>query len=71
MLQTFENIAESDELSPHKAGPGAVFLFIVGLGMTAVMAVIVGCRLRRLGVGARRRRKNRLDPDYLVDGMYL
>lgn len=64
-------ISDSDELSPHKAGPGAVFLFIVGLGMSVVLAVIVGCRLRRLGAGARRLRKNRLDPDYLVDGMYL
>jgi len=60
-----------EELSPQRAGSGAVFLLIVGLGMSAVMAVIVGCRIRRIGIGSRRRRKNRLDPDYLVDGMYL
>lgn len=59
----------TEELSPHTAGAGAVFIFILGLGMSIVMVLIVGCRLRR--VARRQRGKNRLDPDYLVDGMYL
>jgi len=56
-------------LNPHVAGAGAILAFIVGLGMSILMIVIVTCRLRR--VGNRRHRKNRLDADYLVDGMYL
>ena len=53
----------------NTAGPGAVLAFAAGLIMSISMAVMVGCRLRR--IGTRRRGKNRLDPDFLVDGMYL
>ncbi|ODM99697.1 hypothetical protein Ocin01_06981 [Orchesella cincta] len=68
-LQGGSSDIQSEELSPHSAGAGAVFIFILGLGMSIIMVIIVGCRLRR--VGRRQRGKNRLDPDYLVDGMYL
>jgi hypothetical protein len=60
-----------EEMSPHRAGPGAFILLILGVAMSIVMAIVIGCRLRRIGMGPRRRRKNRLDSDYLVDGMYL
>ena len=53
----------------NRAGPGAVLAFVAGIIMSIAMVVMVGCRLRR--IGTRRRGKNRLDPDFLVDGMYL
>lgn len=39
--------------------------------MSILMVIILGCRFRHRKSGVRRRGKNRLDPDYLVDGMYL
>ncbi|CAG7832656.1 unnamed protein product [Allacma fusca] len=68
-IQSFASESEKDDLTDHAAGPGAVLAFIMGLAMSIIMVVVVGCRLRR--IGTRRRGKNRLDPDYLVDGMYL
>jgi len=68
----YEHDIFSEEMSPHGAGPGAFILLIIGVAMSIVMAIVIGCRLRRISLGhGRRRRKNRLDSDYLVDGMYL
>ena len=61
----------TDELSEDSPGFGAILAFVMGLGMSVIMVIIVSCRLRRMKMGSRRRGKNRLDPDYLVDGMYL
>jgi hypothetical protein len=63
-----EMVGEAPETVP---GAGAVLAFIIGLGMSVIMVIMVGCRLRRVKLGSKRRGKNRLDPDYLVDGMYL
>ncbi|XP_063383877.1 LOW QUALITY PROTEIN: uncharacterized protein LOC134670115 [Cydia fagiglandana] len=61
---------ERDGLSDHP--PAAVLLLVLGVLMTAAMAVLAGCRAR----AARRRLRRGKSPfahdaDYLVNGMYL
>ncbi|XP_047985123.1 nascent polypeptide-associated complex subunit alpha, muscle-specific form [Leguminivora glycinivorella] len=61
---------ERDGLSDHP--PAAVLLLVLGVLMTAAMAVLGGCRAR----AARRRLRRGKSPfahdaDYLVNGMYL
>lgn len=49
------------------------FLWILGVCITAALAVLVGCRLRLVRRKVRRHGKapHAHDPDYLVNGMYL
>lgn len=61
---------DHDGLNEHP--PAAVLLLILGILMTTVMAVMLGCRLR---LARRRMRRGKSpfahDADYLVNGMYL
>ncbi|XP_058793242.1 uncharacterized protein LOC131665389 [Phymastichus coffea] len=52
---------------------GAVISLALGLGVTAVMAVLIACRLRVVKRRGRRRSHDSYahDTDYLVNGMYL
>ncbi|XP_073943379.1 uncharacterized protein [Choristoneura fumiferana] len=60
---------ERDGLSDRP--PAAVLLLVLGVLMTAALALLAGCRAR----ASRRRRRGKAplahDADYLVNGMYL
>lgn len=56
----------------HMKPKGAVISLALGLTVTAIMAVLIVCRLRVVRRRGRRRHEPYAhDADYLVNGMYL
>jgi len=59
------------EHSGHVERPtGAVLSLTLGCLIMAALAVVIGCRMRRVNV-RRRRHGKAVDADFLVNGMYL
>ena len=50
---------------------GAIVALSLGLSITAILLIFVGCRLRNVKRRLRRSRMNSNDADYLINGMYL
>ncbi|CAB3224085.1 unnamed protein product [Arctia plantaginis] len=68
--QHYATMDDHDGLSEHS--PAAMMLLAIGMVLTTLMAVMLGCRVR----AARRRQRRGKSPfahdaDYLVNGMYL
>jgi hypothetical protein len=56
----------------YRSNKGAVIALALGLCITAVLLIFVGCRLRNVKKRLRRGRPlNSNEADYLINGMYL
>ena len=67
-----EEQSEVEEESVAQSNQGAVIALALGLSITALLLVFVGCRLRSVKRRLRRGRPlNSNEADYLVNGMYL
>ena len=63
---------EEDEDVILPSNKGAIVALALGLAITAILLVFVGCRLRNVKRRLRRGRPlNSNEADYLVNGMYL
>ena len=66
------NEAEAEKRSLLKTNKMAVVVLALGLAVTAVLLMFVGCRLRMVKRRLRRGRPlNSNEADYLINGMYL
>lgn len=50
---------------------GAILSLTIGCLIMACLAVLIGCRMRRVTVRRRRHGGKAVDADFLVNGMYL